>query len=139
MIMVYFALEEIMKKIYYAGMMLTLMTMTSTLTPVLASDPDRAAGDVFNLSGLGVSMKAAELHLSDQGYFVSTEGKLYGHTIMDKDADRPYTSDTKYGNYLHNVHDYIPLLDDEIVRDIELSQNSRFAVDCNNFLALFGL
>ena len=128
MIMVYFALEEIMKKIYYVGMMLTLMTMTSTLKPVLASDPDLVGGDVLNVSALGVEMKAAELHLLDQGYYVSKEGKLYGNSTLDKDASRAFTSDTKYGNYLHNLHDYVALLDDETIQDIELSQNSRFVI-----------
>ena len=117
-----------MKKIYYAGMMLTLMTMTSTLTPVLASDPDLVGGDVLNVSALGVEMKAAELHLLDQGYYVSKEGKLYGNSTLDKDASRAFTSDTKYGNYLHNLHDYVALLDDETIQDIELSQNSRFVI-----------
>jgi hypothetical protein len=121
-------MEEIMKKIYYVGMMLTMMTMSSTLTPVLANDPELAAGDTINISALGVEMKAAELHLSDKGYFVSKEGKLYGHSTTDKDASRPFTSDTKYGNYLHNVHDYISLLDNEVIKDIELSQNSRFVI-----------
>ena len=117
-----------MKKIYYAGMMLTLMTMTSTLTPVLASDPDLVGGDVLNVSALGVEMKAAELHLLDQGYYVSKEGKLYGNSTLDKDPSRAFTSDTKYGNYLHNLHDYVALLDDETIQDIELSQNSRFVI-----------
>ncbi len=117
-----------MKKIYYVGMMLAMMTMSSTLTSVLADDPDLVGGDVLNVSALGVEMKAAELHLLDKGYYVSKEGKLYGNSTIDKDASRPFTSDTKYGNYLHNLHDYVPLLDDETVLDIELSQNSRFVI-----------
>ena len=117
-----------MKKIYYVGMMLAMMTMSSTLTTVLADDPDLVGGDVLNVSALGVEMKAAELHLLDQGYYVSKEGKLYGNSTLDKDASRAFTSDTKYGNYLHNLHDYVPLLDDETIQDIELSQNSRFVI-----------
>lgn len=117
-----------MKKIHYVSVLMTMMMMSSTFTSVLAADPELVGGDVLNISSLGVEMKAAELHLDDQGYYVSKDGKLYGNSTVDKDPSRPFTSDTKYGNYFHNLHDYIPLLDDENIQDIELSQNSRFVV-----------
>ena len=117
-----------MKKIYYVATLLTIMSMSTTLQGVHAANPDKVPGDNINVSGLGVRMKTAELHLNSNGYFVSVEGKLYGQNPSDWDADRPRQSDTKFGNYLHNLHDYISLLDDELIGDIELSQNSRFVI-----------
>ena len=117
-----------MKKIYFVATLFTLMSMSSTFQGVHAANPDKVPGDNINPSALGVRMKSAELHLNANGYFVSADGKLYGQNPSDWDTDRPRQSNTLYGNYLHNLHDYISLLDDELIGDIELSQNSRFVI-----------
>jgi|GEM_PF-2528643 len=117
-----------MKKIHAVAFILGFMTFSASTQVAYAANPDKVPGNYINVSALGVSMQAAELHLSGQGYFVSTDGKLYGHNTFDQDAGRPKQSDTAVFQYLHNIHDYIPLLDGETIRDIELSQNSRFVV-----------
>lgn len=117
-----------MKKIFGVAFLLSLMSMSATVEVAYANNPEKVPGDSINISALGVPMKAAELQLNANGYFVSQSGKLYGHNPADVDASRPIQSDTKYFNYLFNVHDYVPLLDDELIADIELSQNSRFVI-----------
>jgi uncharacterized repeat protein (TIGR02543 family) len=87
------------------------------------------SGSAFNPQILGVKMTMAETHLEQSAYFVSTDGKLYGKS-GDIDTGTTFTNnpDVKYPNYLFRIHDYIAVLKDELIQDIELSQNNRFVV-----------
>jgi alpha-tubulin suppressor-like RCC1 family protein len=109
-----------MKKQYVSSLVLMLLSFTSSYQPLNAAEPDRVSGDVFNLSALGVDMAFADLYGSSRGYFVSTDGKLYGNNEEDVDASRPKQADTTTFNYLFNIHDYMPILDDEVIVDVEV-------------------
>jgi len=87
------------------------------------------SGSAFNPQILGVKMTMAETHLEQSSYFVSTDGKLYGKS-SDVDTGTTFANnpDVKYPNYLFRIHDYIAVLEDELIQDIELSQNNRFVV-----------
>ena len=115
-----------MKKRYSMTILMTLLTFSSTYQPLFAAEPAKVSGDVFNLSALGVDMAFADLYGSNRGYFVSTDGKLYGNNEDDVDASRPKQSDTTTFNYLFNSHDYMPFLDDEVIIDVEIMGFSRF-------------
>lgn len=121
-----------MKKRYSMSILLTLLTFSSSYQTLLAAEPDKASGDVFNLSALGVKMSFAELYNNDRGFYVSTDGKLYGYNEEDVDASRPKQADTTTFNYLFNTHDYMPLLDDEVIIDVEIMGFSRFLLTESN-------
>jgi hypothetical protein len=114
-----------MKKQYVSALTLMLLSFTSTYQPLNAAEPDKVSGDVFNLSALGVDMAFADLYGSSRGYFVTTDGKLYGNNEDDVDASRPKQADTTTFNYLFNTHDYMPFLDDEVIVDVEIMGSSK--------------
>ena len=121
-----------MKKRYSMSILLTLLTFSSSYQTLLAAEPAKVSGDVFNLSALGVDMAFADIYGSSRGYFVSTDGKLYGNNEDDVDASRPKQADTTTFNYLFNTHDYMPFLDDEVIIDVEIMGSSRFLLTESN-------
>jgi alpha-tubulin suppressor-like RCC1 family protein len=121
-----------MKKRYSMSILMTMLTFSSSYQTLLAAEPARASGDVFNLSALGVKMSFAELYNNDRGFYVSTEGKLYGYNEEDVDASRPKQTDTTTFNYLFNTHDYMPYLDNEVIIDVEIMGFSRFLLTESN-------
>ena len=121
-----------MKKRYSMSILMTMLTFSSSYQTLFAAEPDKASGDVFNLSALGVTMSFAELYNNERGFYVSTEGKLFGNNEEDVDASRPKQTDTTTFNYLFNTHDYMPLLDDEVIIDVEIMGFSRFLLTESN-------
>jgi uncharacterized repeat protein (TIGR02543 family) len=86
-------------------------------------------GDPFNKDTHNVKMVMAETHLNESSYYVSEDGKLYGKNGLDYDTGRTTNTDLVFAaSYVHRIHDYIGILEDERIQDIELNQNYRMMV-----------
>jgi len=121
-----------MKKSYLIIALLGLgLPLFSSATQVPATVVEaNVSASSFNSQVFGVKFRMVETHLNDASYYVSTDHQLYGKGITDIDTGANPTLDPsiKYSNYLYRIHDYIDLLDGELVQDIELSQNGRFII-----------
>ena len=109
---------------------------TFLIVPLLSSTTNQSTlaeanvvGDYFNKDTHNVRFVMAETHLNSSSYYVSEEGKLYGTSSLDYDEGRTRDPELVANpSAIHRIHDYISLLENERVADIELNQNYRMLV-----------
>lgn len=110
-----------------ASFLLAPLFSIQSTTPTLVDA--NVLGDSFNKDTHDVRMSMAETHLMESSFYVSEEGKLYGKGTLDYDTGVTSNPDlVAAASYVHRIHDYISLLEDELIQDIELNQNFRMVV-----------
>jgi len=113
-------------KLSLLATVLILPLITQASIPVNV-EANTLQGQFFNKEVLGAKFKYAKGSNAGLPYFLSEDGRLFGTSSYEIDQGTPFNTNLVYSPTLvYEKHKYISLLNDEVIKDLEITDNARF-------------